>query len=243
MIPAYMLKKGASMATAIVPTYNEASRIARVLDILTTYPGFQEVIVVDDGSTDTTERVVRRYPVRFLKNPVNKGKGSAMSKGVRCAKTSLLFFADADVRGLTHEIIDTLVKPVMAGEVDMTIAMRGRLIYKIPGILSLVPHLGGERVLKKGLWNSLPIYYKHRFRVEMGLNFYAKRFGKGFRSFVFDELTQVIKEKKHGLIRGTRLRWQMNLNVLGAGIHLWLTHALTPSSARKLGKPKARASQ
>ncbi len=211
--------------TAIVPTYNEAPRIARVLDVLTTYPGFAEVIVVDDGSMDDTERVARRYPIRFLRNRTNQGKGFAMNRGVAISKTPLLFFADADVRGLTHAMIDTLLVPVINQEVDMCIAMRGRSIYKIPGVLKLIPHLGGERVVTKALWNVVPDYYKQRFRIELGLNYFANHMGKGFRTVVFHQLTQVIKEKKYGFLQGFWLRMQMNGYVFSAAFRLALSRA------------------
>lgn len=226
-------KKIAPSITAIVPTYNEAARIGRVLNILTTYPHFTEVIVVDDGSTDTTERVVNRYPVRFLKNAANKGKGYAMNRGVSLAKTPIIFFADADVSGLTHEMIDQVISPVAQGEADMCVAMRGRMVYKIPGMLSLVPHLGGERAVTKTLWQMLPDYYKHRFRVEMGLNYYARHYGKGFCSVTFDDLTQVIKEKKYGLLRGSALRWQMSLNIVSAGFRLYFIDHPVPVQETK----------
>ena len=231
-------KTRTAAVTAIVPTYNEAARIGRVLDVLTAYPGFAEVIVVDDGSWDGTERVAQRYPVRFLQNKKNRGKGFAMNRGVELAKTPIVFFADADVVGLTHEMIDQLVLPVVHEEVDMCIAMRGRWIYHLPGVLACIPHLGGERAVQKTLWNALPDYYKHRFRVETGLNYYAKHGGKGFYSIVFDDLTQVIKEKKYGFLRGTWLRWQMSYNVFTA--HLRLKFIDHPAFLQGVSRRKKR---
>jgi len=61
--------------TAIVPAYNEAERISKVLEVLTTYKQFKEIIVVDDGSTDNTEEIVKKFNVRYIRNESNKGKG------------------------------------------------------------------------------------------------------------------------------------------------------------------------
>ena len=98
-------KKDREKVTAIVPAYNEAERIGAVLAVLTSY-GFKGVIVVDDGSTDNTKDVVSRYDVRYLKIEENSGKGKAMDYAVSKAQTSFIFFCDADLKNLTHEIID-----------------------------------------------------------------------------------------------------------------------------------------
>ncbi len=216
--------------TAIVPAYNEAKRIGRVLSILTTYPHFEEVIVVDDGSTDNTEGVVKQYPVRYVKNAINKGKGHAMDTGVALSRGDIIFFADADVTGLTHEIIDDIISPVMDGMVDMSIAMRNRTTYYLHYIIFFIPLLGGERALTKSLWQMLPSHYKRRFKVETGLNFYARYYGRGFSFKVFQGLSQIVKEKKFGLIEGLRRRWLLCVNVIFAQLQSQFVDI--PKSAR-----------
>ncbi len=217
--------------TAIVPAYNEGARIGVVLKVLATYPRFKEVIVVDDGSTDDTEAVARSFDVTYVKSEENRGKGRSMDRGVRLSKTDTLFFCDADVIGLTHAAIDEMVHPVLSGEVDMFIGMRNRKWYVAHQVLAFVPLLGGERALKKSLWEILPEYYKQGFRTEAALNYYALHFGNGFRFKIFRGLGQVIKERKYGLIQGTRQRWGMMYDVFLAQYKLRFTNV--PDSFKK----------
>ncbi len=205
-----------SGVTAVVAAFNEAERIGRVLDVLTTYPDFSEVIVVDDGSTDGTADEASKHPVRVVRVTPNQGKGHAMDVGVQAAATGLIFFADADIVGLTHSMIDETIRPVADGECEMFILMRNRKIYVLHKLMAFVPLLGGERALTKRLWTMLPARYKDRFRIEAGLNFYAIHYGAGLRYRVFKGISQTVKEAKFGFREGLRRRFAMFREVLGA---------------------------
>lgn len=210
--------------SAIVAAYNEAARIQSVLDVLVQCPSIHEVVVVNDGSRDGTREVVQpyveRYNVAYVEHERNLGKGKAMNTGVAHAHHDVIFFADADTKGLTCEVIATTVAPVCNGQVDMFIAMRNRKSYYVRFILAFVPLLGGERALTKRLWQQLPDYYKQRFQIETGLNFFAKWYGKGYRFEVFHGITQTIKEKKYGWWYGFLQRVGMFRDVIAAIIRL-----------------------
>ena len=70
----------------IIPTYNNAGTIAQVISDVVAY--CQDVIVVNDGSTDETADILQRLtvPVTLVSYPRNKGKGHALVKGFRKAK-------------------------------------------------------------------------------------------------------------------------------------------------------------
>ena len=210
-------KKDREKVTAIVPAYNEAERIGAVLAVLTSY-GFKGVIVVDDGSTDNTKDVVSRYDVRYLKIEENSGKGKAMDYAVSKAQTSFIFFCDADLKNLTHEIIDETISPVIDGDVEMFIGMISRGMYAMTRIVIFIPLLGGMRALTKNLWEKLPNWYKNKFRIESGLNFYSKYYGKGLGYKIFPGLSQVIKERKYGFWNGTKKRFMMIGDIIYAGM-------------------------
>lgn len=210
--------------TAIVPAYNEAPRIGNVLKVLATYPNFIEVIVIDDGSTDNTKEIVKKFNIQYVRNPKNQGKGYSMERGVSLASGDIVFFCDADISGLTHTIIDEITKPVLSGEVDMFIGMRNRKWYFAHRIITFIPLLGGERAIVKSLWQKLPNYYKQYFRIEAALNFYSLYYGKGFQYKVFKGLSQVIKEKKYGLWDGAKQRGKMMWNIFSAQYKLHFIH-------------------
>ncbi|MDH4309752.1 MAG: glycosyltransferase, partial [Acidimicrobiia bacterium] len=195
--------------TAIVAAYNEAARIGRVLEVLTTFPGFVEVVVVDDGSTDGTADVASEFPVTVLRVEPNQGKGHAMDVGVQHASTEVVFFADADIVGLTHHMIAETIGPVVDGSCEMFILMRNRKIYLLHRIMAFIPLLGGERALTRDLWVMLPPRYKDRFRIEAGLNFYAVHHGSGLKFRVFKGISQTVKEAKFGFWEGMRRRRTM----------------------------------
>jgi len=207
-------------ATAIVPAYNEGPRIGSVLKILTSHPCITQVIVVDDGSSDDTAEQVKKYDVQYVRNAENRGKGFSMDRGVELADNKVIFFCDADITGLTHGIVEEIIRPVTRGDIDMFIAMRNRRWYAVHRIISFVPLLGGERALTKTLWQQIPDHYKHCFRIETALNFYALYYGNGFRYKIFKNLSQVIKEHKYGWWKGIRQRASMIGQIFAAQLNL-----------------------
>lgn len=188
---------------AIVPAFNEAERIGAVLNILKKVKVIDNIIVVDDGSTDNTTEVAKKYKVKVIRNKINLGKALAMDKAVKTSKADIIFFSDADLKGLTPEIIEDIIKPVFEGKLEMFAAIRDRKIYKIIGT-KFIPHVGGERALTRKLWGQIPMRYMHKYRIEPALNFYARKY-KGFR-FKAYPMGQIIKEKKYGILSGFRRR-------------------------------------
>jgi len=102
------------LLSIVIPAYNEAARLPATLEAVVAYmrrndPGGFEILVVDDGSTDSTafcvEQFGRREPaVRLLRNPGNRGKGYAVRHGMLEARGDWILFTDADLSAPIEEL-------------------------------------------------------------------------------------------------------------------------------------------
>src|SRR5687767_6720203 len=104
---------------AIVPAYNEAARVTAVLDAIAQAKRVDEIIVVDDGSSDSTRETAASHPaagagrLRAFRQEPNQGKGAAMRRGADETDADVLLFLDADLIGLTPAHVDALAAPVV----------------------------------------------------------------------------------------------------------------------------------
>lgn len=84
--------------SVVIPGRNVAGTIRECLESIIPMlgqHGIQEIIFVDDGSTDATAQIVRGYPIRYIRGEAG-GPGAARNKGWRAARSDLIWFVDAD---------------------------------------------------------------------------------------------------------------------------------------------------
>src|SRR5690554_879710 len=104
------------LVSVIIPCYNHGEYLSEAIESVLnqTYTPI-EVIVIDDGSSDDTEKVAKRYPsVRYFFQE-NKGLSSARNLGITNSTGELLVFLDADDL-LLHYAIDYNVKFLQADD-------------------------------------------------------------------------------------------------------------------------------
>lgn len=199
----------------VIPAYNEAENLARVLEPVCSTDWLSEIIVVDDGSQDDTCAVVQRFSqhdprVSLIRLAHNQGKAGAMLAGVRQSQSDYVIFLDADLVGLRPEHLRRLRDMVLAQKCDMVVAVfrHGRLHTDLSHFL--VPILSGQRCLRRvDVERALSLLVNSRYGVETGITCYAKAMGWRSRYVVWNHVTHVIKEFKLGYWLGLRARWRM----------------------------------
>ena len=138
----------------LIRAYNEAPRIGAVLDRLT--PGYPNLVVVDDGSTDGTAEAAACRGAHVIRHLINRGAGAALQTGLEyCVRAGAVAIACFDADG-QHDVSDIprMIRPVLCGEYDVTLGSRflGRTV-NLPALRRAVLH--GGRVftwLTSGLW-------------------------------------------------------------------------------------------
>jgi glycosyltransferase involved in cell wall biosynthesis len=124
----------------VIPAFNEAATIERVLDRIAESAGhFHEIIVVDDASTDHTSALVEKRVgldprIRLLQHARNAGKTAALRTGFGAVTGDLVVIQDADLEYDPSDIPD-LIAPIVEGRGDVSLGSRfmvkraGRVLY------------------------------------------------------------------------------------------------------------------
>ncbi|MFN0089392.1 MAG: glycosyltransferase [Acidimicrobiales bacterium] len=112
--------------SVVVPCYNEVGTVEALLARVLAAPATHEVIVVDDGSTDGTRRVLATVSdprVRVFEQPFNMGKGAALRRGFAEATAPYVIVQDAD---LEYDPADwpALLAPLLDGRADVVYGSR-----------------------------------------------------------------------------------------------------------------------
>lgn len=160
--------------SCIVPAWNEAARIGPVLELAAAHPLIDEVIVVDDASTDGTATVAAAVPgVRVLRQAQNGGKTRAVAAGVAAARGARLLLLDADLQGLTTEALTALILPVIRGRVEAAVSLRGNA----PGPWRWIglDYISGERLVPRAVLEGLEPPARFGLEVAMNRRMIARR--------------------------------------------------------------------
>jgi glycosyltransferase involved in cell wall biosynthesis len=107
--------------TVIIPAFNEAESIGPVLAALRAAAPWQEILVVDDGSSDGTAERARAAGARVITHPYNKGNGAAVKSGIRAATGEYILIMDGDGQ---HSAADALRLVGHLGPYDLVVGAR-----------------------------------------------------------------------------------------------------------------------
>ena len=134
----------------IIPAHNEAGKIKDTLENIKGIDEINEIIVVDDGSSDDTSKIassVESEKLKLFTLERNKGKGYALNYGLKIAmeKADIIGFLDGDL-GSSSKEVKKLIDPILNNEADVIIAKFPPAKKK--GGLGFVKRLAKESVLE-----------------------------------------------------------------------------------------------
>jgi glycosyltransferase involved in cell wall biosynthesis len=169
----------------VIPAYNEASRIGRVIPAALGVAS--EVLVIDDGSSDATAEVARALGARVVSHDVNKGKGAAILTGLREARFDSVVLMDGDGQHDPHEAValmrkldegfDLVVGDRFSGPASIPLPrwVANRVIQALVSVRTGVGDpLSGFRALRRSKFKGLR---EAGYETEMEMVFYAARNG------------------------------------------------------------------
>jgi glycosyltransferase involved in cell wall biosynthesis len=203
--------------TAIIPAFNEAARIGRVLRVLARLRSLAQIIVVDDGSTDGTAALVRRrFPrAELILLPANRGKAAAVAAGVRAANSDYVFLIDADLQNPRLGEFDAALRAVAADPgIDMLVLRRVSKDWVTRTLRGDVL-ISGERIVRRA--DLLAFFRRWRvrgFQLEVALNQHMLEAGKKVRWLPISSVG-VISLKKLGFWGGVQKELRMFAGIFG----------------------------
>lgn len=186
----------------IIPAYNEEEKIKDTLKGIVDIEEINEIIVVDDGSSDNTEKSAKSISsdkIKVFKLDRNRGKGYALNFGLKKAmkNSDIIGFLDGDLGKTSSETIK-LLKPVINNEVDVTIAkfppakkkggmgfvkrLAKNSVYEITGV-ELDATISGQRIFKKEVlekFDEIPYGYG----VEVGMTIDILKYGYSIKEIL-----------------------------------------------------------
>lgn len=102
--------------SVIIPAYNEEDTVATVVEVVKKVSFVDEILVVNDGSSDNTEAEALKAGARVITHETNKGKGEALHTGYREAECDIIAFIDADIHNLTSKKVESMIMPILEGK-------------------------------------------------------------------------------------------------------------------------------
>ena len=121
--------------SVVMPVYNEAKTIEEAVRRVRKVPISKEVIIVDDGSTDGTQDILKRVAedsttpadsqneIAVFFQPENQGKGAAIKAGLARVKGDIVLIQDADLEYDPQDYVK-LLEPILSGHADVTYGSR-----------------------------------------------------------------------------------------------------------------------
>src|SRR6266849_3796702 len=133
----------------VIPCYNEKNTIEKIVEAVRSAPvENKEIIVIDDGSNDGTQTLLREKLSgavdQVIYHPVNRGKGAALRSGLAASNGDIILVQDADLE-YSPEDYPVLLEPLMSGKADAVFG--SRFIGGRPHRVLFFWHMAGNKFL------------------------------------------------------------------------------------------------
>jgi len=114
--------------SAIVPVFNEEKRVGKVIGTLLKSSLINEVICINDGSSDKSLEVLKGFgeKIKLISFKKNQGKGKAVVAGIKKAKGEFLLFCDSDLINFTLDHIKKMLEPILS--------RKTRVVFAVPAL-------------------------------------------------------------------------------------------------------------
>lgn len=188
--------------TAVISAYNEEDTVAAVVKTTMESNLIDEVILINDGSTDKTAINVNPFTSNpkftYIEYEKNRGKSYAMVEGVEKATGEIIVFVDADILNFEDKHISQLLLPLVFQEAGMVIGHPTE--NKFDEKLNPLQMLAGERALyKKDILPFLEDIRATQYGIETMLNLYFKSKGKKIKFEYLWGVYHLTKIRKAGI--------------------------------------------
>lgn len=177
---------------ALIPAHDEAARVGATVAAVRSAGVVDRIVVVDDGSGDSTADVAREAGAEVVRLDRNAGKGAALEAGLDRVRddADVLVLLDADLEATAAQV-SRLVQPVLDGVADMAVAalprpartggfglVKGLARWGIRTLahLDVRAPLSGQRAMSREAWEAATPFLPG-FGVEVGLTVRAARAG------------------------------------------------------------------
>ncbi|TXJ08704.1 MAG: glycosyltransferase family 2 protein [Acinetobacter sp.] len=155
----------------VLPAKNESAAIGQTIQEIVALRIAHEIIVVNDGSTDSTQEVAEQAGAKVVSHPYSKGNGAAIKTGARTATGEIIIFMDADGQHSPQDI-PRLIEKIQQGY-DLVVGARQKGSQASVG-----------RGVANRLYNNLATYMTEHKVEDLTSGFRAVRADK-FREFIY----------------------------------------------------------